>query len=195
MAIKSGWIQIKGWFRKDFSFLNPFHGEAAQGFSRMAPGIEIPVIPVQDESLRGDLAPGRAACRPPRVAELQTAAVERSPGHNWKTGAAAASALLEQADAFGKGFTADSGGVNKLLKAQFQWGNGGGEETRFQVFEDVVADQQGAQFIRRKPKAGEFVLAGWVGMVEKVPPPFLVVNDRFTKVQPKVADYPFCSRS
>jgi len=53
---------------------HPFQGEAAQFFAQMAPGVEIPVVAIVDEALRGKVAFRLAASVAAQIADVRAAA-------------------------------------------------------------------------------------------------------------------------
>lgn len=78
LAVELVFGDVKGGSVGNGCLLDGVEGKAAEGIALVAPGVEVPVIAVVDEALRGNLAAGALATGPGEVEEMEAAAGEQS---------------------------------------------------------------------------------------------------------------------
>lgn len=193
-AVGAGEFSVEGGFGDGFGWLaerrgcaDAFDGKAAQAFFVVAPGVQIPVVAVVGEALRGDFAAAGFVALAVVVIDLEAVALQDGAGEGLKV----AEVFLargggKDADALGGFARAQVIAVQQFVDAGLQWPQVVVEQAGFEVGEQVFQRDEGLQFGGGEPQAGECVAA--VGGVVAIAAAFAVMDERGAEAVAQVGD-------
>lgn len=134
-----------------------FDGEAAQGVAGMAVRVQIPVVAVVDEPLRGDFALAGLVVAAPVVADVQAVSLQQRARYGLEAFQRdIASGHAQDAHSFGDFFAAQVSGREDFFDAFFDGFELCIEQAGLNVCEQLLGGQQRIEFGFAEPESGEF---------------------------------------
>src|SRR5690606_17668360 len=140
--------------------------EAAQRLAVVVPGVEVPVVPVVGDALRGHRAPGLLVGRARAVVEGELLALQHRRAHGAERLLVhAPAAVRDHAHAFDRPVLAGRMLVEQLVDARLQRRQRARQHPATAAREQLLGGQQRVQFVGIEPQAGQFEAPALLGVV------------------------------